>query len=69
VVPVSDTSAAPAAEAGTGAGWLVLASGVLWPVTLREAIKAWGRFTTMRLAYPTVATQDGPPSARTPRKN
>jgi Ca2+-transporting ATPase len=53
----------------TGADWLVLASGVLWPVTLLETIKAWGRFTTMRLAYPTVATQDGPLSARTPRKN
>jgi Ca2+-transporting ATPase len=53
----------------TGADWLVLAVGVLWPVALLEAIKAWGRFTTMRLAYPTVATQDGPPSARTPRKN
>jgi len=53
----------------TGADWLVLASGVLWPVTLLEAIKVWGRFTTMRLAYPTAATQDGPPSARTPRKN
>jgi Ca2+-transporting ATPase len=53
----------------TGADWLVLASGVLWPVALLEAIKAWGRVTTMGLAYPTVATQDGPPSARTPRKN
>jgi Ca2+-transporting ATPase len=53
----------------TGSDWLVLALGVLWPVALLEAIKAWGRFTTMRLAYPTVATQDGRPSARTPRKN
>ena len=53
----------------TGSDWLVLALGVLWPVALLEAIKAWGRFTTMRLAYPTVATQDGPPSARTSRKD
>jgi hypothetical protein len=38
-------------------------------VALLEAIKAWGRFTTMRLAYPTVATQERRPSARTSRKN
>jgi Ca2+-transporting ATPase len=49
----------------SGADWLVLMLGVLWPVALLEAIKAWGRFTTMRPAYPTVATQDGPPSPRT----
>ncbi|HSL52722.1 MAG TPA: cation-translocating P-type ATPase [Candidatus Deferrimicrobiaceae bacterium] len=53
----------------TGADWLVLALGVLWPVALLEAIKAWGRFTTLRLGYPTVATHDGPPSARTSRKH
>jgi len=53
----------------TGADWLVLALGVLWPVALLEAIKAWGRFTTLRLGYPTVATHDGPPPARTSRKH
>jgi len=53
----------------TGADWLVLASGVLWPVALLEAIKAWGRFTTMRLGYPTGSTQDGPPPGRTSRKH
>jgi Ca2+-transporting ATPase len=37
----------------TGADWLVLAGGVLWPVALLEGIKAWGRFTTMRLVDPT----------------
>ena len=52
-----------------GADWLVLAAGVLWPVALLEAFKAWGRFTTMRLAYPTVATQNGSPSERTSRKH
>ena len=49
----------------TGADWLVLALGVLWPVALLEAVKAWGRFTTMRLADPTGATQNGPPSTTT----
>jgi Ca2+-transporting ATPase len=52
-----------------GGDWLVLASGVLWPVALLEALKAWGRFTTLRLAYPTGATQDETPSARTSRKD
>ncbi len=53
----------------TGADWLVLALGVLWPVALLEAVKAWGRFTTLRPIYPTVRTHDEPQSARTPRKN
>jgi len=53
----------------TGADWLVLGTGVLWPVALLEAIKAWGRLTTLRPEHPTVATQDTPPSMTTPRKN
>ena len=53
----------------TGADWLVLALGVLWPVALLEAVKAWGRFTTLRPIYPTGTTHDEPQSARTPRKN
>jgi Ca2+-transporting ATPase len=53
----------------TGTDWLVLASGVLWPVALLEGFKAWGRFTTMRPVYPTGASLDGPRPARTPRKN
>lgn len=53
----------------TGGNWLVLVVGVLWPVALLEGMKAWGRFTTMRPADPTVATQAGPRSARTPRKD
>jgi Ca2+-transporting ATPase len=53
----------------TGADWLVLALGVLWPVALLEAVKAWGRFTTMRLGDPTAAAQAGPPSTTTSRKD
>jgi Ca2+-transporting ATPase len=52
----------------TGPDWLVLVLGVLWPVAVLEAIKAWGRFTTMRLASPTVPTHQGPPCERTSRK-
>jgi Ca2+-transporting ATPase len=53
----------------TGASWLILVAGVLWPVALLEAVKAWGRFTTLRPADPTAATQDEPRAARTPRKD
>ncbi|HEX4993712.1 MAG TPA: cation-translocating P-type ATPase [Methylomirabilota bacterium] len=53
----------------SGTNWLVLVLGVLWPVALLEALKAWGRFTTLRPAYPTVVTQPPPESARTPRKD
>jgi Ca2+-transporting ATPase len=53
----------------TGGDWLVLSAGVLWPAALLEAIKVWGRLTTLRPAHPTVAAQDVPPSAATPRKN
>ena len=53
----------------TGANWLVLVLGVLWPVALLEAIKVWGRFTALRPGYPTVVTQGAPRSARTPRKD
>jgi Ca2+-transporting ATPase len=53
----------------TVANWLVLVLGVLWPVALLEAIKVWGRFTTLRPVYPTGVTQDEPQSARTPRKD
>jgi Ca2+-transporting ATPase len=53
----------------TGTDWLVLASGVLWPVALLEAFKAWGRFTTMGPVYPIVASPDGPRPERTPRKD
>jgi magnesium-transporting ATPase (P-type) len=53
----------------TGGDWLVLVLGVVWPVALLEGMKAWGRFTTLRLVHPTAATQGGPRSARTPRKD
>ena len=53
----------------TGTDWLAVALGVLWPVALLEAVKAWGRFTTVRLADPTAATRAGPPSSITFRKN
>jgi Ca2+-transporting ATPase len=53
----------------TGADWVVLILGVLWPVALLEAIKSWGRFTSLRPVYPTGVAQDEPKSARTPRKD
>lgn len=43
--------------------------GVLWPVAVLEAIKAWDRFTAMRRADPTGATQAEPVSTTTSRKN
>jgi Ca2+-transporting ATPase len=52
-----------------GADWLVLAAGVLWPVAALEGIKAWGRSTTLRPAYPTATTQDRPRAAKTSRKH
>jgi Ca2+-transporting ATPase len=50
----------------TGADWLVLASGVLWPVAVLEALKAWGRYTSLGLPDPT--PRAGSPTA-TPRKS
>ena len=53
----------------TGADWLVLAFGVLWPVVVLEALKAWGRYTSLGLPSPTPAsTREGSPTT-TPRKN
>ncbi|HSB40907.1 MAG TPA: cation-translocating P-type ATPase [Methylomirabilota bacterium] len=53
----------------TGADWLVVGIGVLWPVAVLEAVKAWGRPTTLRPGHPTAATKDAPPTMTTPRKN
>jgi Ca2+-transporting ATPase len=53
----------------TGADWLVLGIGVLWPVAALEGAKAWGRPTTLRPGHPSAATQDAPPPATTLRKN
>jgi Ca2+-transporting ATPase len=58
-----------ATEPLTGADWMILAAGVLWPVALLEAIKAWGRHTTLRLGHPTPEPQDAARAMRTPRKN
>jgi hypothetical protein len=53
----------------SGADWLVLAAGVLWPVALLEGLKAWGRFTTLRLAHPTPAAPPRPRAQKTSRKH
>jgi hypothetical protein len=50
----------------TGADWLVLAFGVLWPVAVLEAVKVWGRVTTLGLVLP---SDVAPRTARTPRKD
>jgi Ca2+-transporting ATPase len=53
----------------TRADWLVLAFGVLWPVTVLEALKAWGRYTSLGLPDPTPAPpREGSPTT-TPRKS
>ena len=53
----------------TGADWLVLACGVLWPVGVLEALKAWGRYTSLGLPSPTPAPpREGAPTT-TPRKS
>jgi len=53
----------------TRADWLVLAFGVLWPVAVLEAVKAWGRYTSLGLPHPTRAPEEAPSAARTQRKN
>ena len=52
----------------TRADWLVLAFGVLWPVVVMEALKRWGRSTTLGLAYPTAGTPNGRSGTTTQRK-
>jgi hypothetical protein len=47
----------------TGIDWLVLASGVLWPVALLEAVKAWGRRSPLGLRLPSAARPDGDASS------
>jgi Ca2+-transporting ATPase len=53
----------------TGAHWLVLAVGVLWPVAGLEAFKAWSRFIAVGLPRPTGAAPDTAAFTRTSRKN
>jgi magnesium-transporting ATPase (P-type) len=51
----------------TRADWLVLAFGVLWPVAVLEALKAWGRYFSLGLQCPTPAPPDEgsvPPTSR-----
>jgi len=53
----------------SGADWLVLALGVLWPVAVLEALKAWGRYTSLGLPDPTpTPPREGSPTT-TPRKS
>ncbi len=53
----------------TRADWLVLAFGVLWPVAGLEALKGWGRYTSMGLRHPTAAPADRRPATRTHEEN
>jgi hypothetical protein len=53
----------------TRADWLVLALGVLWPVAVLEALKAWGRYTSLGLPSPTPAPPREDSSNTTPRKS
>ncbi|HET8533756.1 MAG TPA: cation-translocating P-type ATPase [Methylomirabilota bacterium] len=53
----------------TRADWLVLAVGILWPVAVLEALKAWGRYTSLGLPDPTPPPpREGSPTT-TPRKS
>ena len=53
----------------TRADWLVLAFGVLWPVAVLEALKAWGRYTSLGLPDPTPAPPRESSPSTTPRKS
>jgi Ca2+-transporting ATPase len=53
----------------TRADWLVLAFGVLWPVTVMEARKAWGRAITLGPPVPTGMAPAAPQPSRTSRKD
>jgi Ca2+-transporting ATPase len=53
----------------TRADWLALAFGVLWPVTVMEARKAWVRAITLGRPVPTGTAQAPPQPSRTPRKD
>lgn len=50
-------------SSSTETGWP--AFGVMWPVAVLEAFKAWARYTSLGLRRPTAATPAGPPVART----
>jgi hypothetical protein len=53
----------------TGADWLVLTLGVLWPVTVMEARKAWARAITLGPPVPTGAAPAAARPSRTWRKD
>jgi P-type Ca2+ transporter type 2C len=53
----------------TRADWLVLAFGVLWPVAVLEALKAWGCYISLGLRCPTPAPPDEGSATTTPRKS
>jgi P-type Ca2+ transporter type 2C len=53
----------------TRADWLALALGVLWPVTVMEARKAWGRAITLGPPVPTGMAPAAPQPSRTSRKH
>jgi hypothetical protein len=47
----------------------VLALGVLWPVAALEAVKAWGRYTSLGLPSPTPAPPREDSPTTTPWKS
>jgi Ca2+-transporting ATPase len=53
----------------TGADWLVVAVGALWPVAVIEARKGWGRATTLGPPGPTGTAAVTPPPSGTSRKS
>ena len=53
----------------TRADWLALALGVLWPVMVMEARKAWGRAITLGPPVPTGMAPAAPQPSRTFRKH
>jgi Ca2+-transporting ATPase len=53
----------------TPGDWLMLAAGVLWPVAVVEARKAWGRAFTPRPAVPTESAPVAPQPSPTSRND
>jgi hypothetical protein len=53
----------------TRADWIVLGFGVLWPVAVLEAMKAWGRRHSLGQGLPTAAASGRGSSPGNPREH
>jgi Ca2+-transporting ATPase len=53
----------------TQADWIVLGVGLLWPVAVLEAVKAWGRRPSLGLPLPTATAPESDSNTGNPRKD